>query len=208
MPFFGRNRCFATGFTRLFCSVEESISKNDRLQLASFLKTTNRVEHLTLAVTGSHRVDMSLSNDQMKPAEQVKILLIKGHLAVTDVNLNLPIRVEYGWNCDDFSLAVPSGFSASRYRRFDGENLAIYEGDSVITLPLCFRVIPNPASPSIVANTSLPLREPELDKESAEVLDPSEKIPSVMNNLTNTTATDETNSSSNYWTVWQSNNSK
>jgi hypothetical protein len=202
MPYFGRNKCLATGFTRLFCPIEESISMNDRLQLSPYLKTTNRVEHLTIAVTGSRRVDISLSNSQMRPAEQVKILLLRGHLVVTDINLDLPIRVEYGWNCNEYGLVVPAGFSATRYRRFDGENLAIYEGNSVITLPTCFKVIPNSIS-SIPASTVPPA---ELESDEELPIGSNSKI-IIDLNATNTTIDDEQNIITNYWNILRSDNS-
>lgn len=211
MPYFGRNKCFATGFTRLFCSIEEPITKDERLELFPFLKTTNHVEHLTLAVTGGHHVEMSLSNDQTRPAEQVKILLIQGHLVVTDINLNLPMRVEYGWNCNDFSLAVPAGFSATRYRRFDGENLAVYEGNNVITLPSCFRVI-SVLSPMPSANASstpdLSLIELDSDEDQAEFLD-QQKPEIVINlNMTDPVTEEEQSVSSNFWDIFRNRNSK
>ncbi|UJR28012.1 hypothetical protein I4U23_009271 [Adineta vaga] len=173
MSFLGRNRCLATGFTRLFCPVEESISTDEILLLSPYVQPTNRVEHLTVAVTGGRHIEMALSNRQLSPAQQVKILLLQGHLAVTDINLNLSIRVEYGWNCNDFSLSVPAGFSATRYRRFDGENLPLYEGNSVVTLPICFRVISNGGQVAAIQNAPLvqsppsgphpgnPIEEPE-----------------------------------------------
>lgn len=211
MPYFGLNKCLATGFTRLFCPIEESISKDDRLLLSPYLKTTNRVEHLTVAVTGSRHVQMSLNNFQMRPAEQVKILLIRGHLAVTDINLDVPIRVEYGWDCNEYSLAVPAGFSATRYRRFDGENLANYEGNSVITLPTCFKVIPNSAQ--VISSTppsSLPVTEPEPEPEPDEniIIESDAKIISDLNE-TNTiiTTNDEQNMISNYWNIFRNDNS-
>ncbi len=224
MPYFGRNKCLATGFTRLFCPIEENISIDDRLQLSPYLKTTNHVEHLTLAVTGGRHVDMSLSNDQTRPAEQIKILLLQGHLTVTDINLNLPIRVEYGWNCDDFSLAVPAGFSATRYRRFDGENFAIYEGNSVITLPSCFRVIPvlgQLLSP-ILSNTVIPpIVEHESDEEpvtitnsakpemviDSNITNPANSEILIDLNITNSITEDEQNVTSNFWNILRNKNS-
>jgi hypothetical protein len=212
MPYFGLNKCLATGFTRLFCAIEENISKDDRLQFSPYLKTTNHVEHLTVAVTGGHHVYMSLSNDQTRPAEQIKILLLKGHLAVTDINLNLPIRVEYGWNCAEFSLAVPAGFSATRYRRFDGENLAIYEGNSVITLPSCFRVIPIAAKPvtPIVSNTLPPPvvhLEPEEEEEPVVIIDPTKPEITIDFNITDPAIEDEKNVGSSFWNIFRNKNS-
>jgi len=218
MPYFGRNKCFAAGFTRLFCPIEEYISKNDRLQLSPYLKTTNRVEHLTLAVTGGRHISISLNNDQIKPAEQVKILLLQGHLAVTDINLNLPIRVEYGSNCEDFSLIVPAGFSATRYRRFDGENFSIYEGNSLITLPSCFRVIPT----SIESNAVHPPHEKwESDKVQiiitnqtrSEILIDLNRTSSIKEeiiidlNITNPTIEDDPNVISSFWDIFKNKNS-
>ncbi|CAF0899243.1 unnamed protein product [Adineta steineri] len=186
MPYLGRNKCLATGFTRLFCPIEENISMDDTLQLPLYLKTTNRVEHLTVAVTrGGRQIQMSLSNRQMIPAEQVKIILVQGHLVVTDINLHLNIRVEYGWDCEDFSLAVPAGFSATRYRRFDAENVAGSEGNNVITLPSCFRVIPNsvkiPATTIISArlpssSSSTPPSEPDIYADEELEWDENEAI--------------------------------
>lgn len=143
MSFFGANRCFASGFTRLFCPIEESVSTDEGLRLSPYVQEANRVEHLTVALTGGRQVDMVLSNRQLAPAERAKVLLLQGHLSVTDVNQHLFIRVEYGWNCKDYSLTVPAGISTTRYRRFDGEDGAIYEGNNVVTLPSCFKVIPN-----------------------------------------------------------------
>ncbi|CAF0811669.1 unnamed protein product [Adineta steineri] len=224
MPYLGRNKCLATGFTRLFCPIEENISMDDTLQLPLYLKTTNRVEHLTVAVTrGGRQIQMSLSNRQMIPAEQVKIILIQGHLAVTDINLNLSIRVEYGWNCDDFSLAVPAGFSATRYRRFDGDNLAVTEGNNVITLPGCFKVIPNlvkvPATTIISAllpsgSASASQSEADVDTVDEKESDENEIITSdiekphiqVDSDLKNTTNDREQNVISNYWNYLRNNN--
>jgi len=212
MPYFGLNKCLATGFTRLFCAIEENISKDDRLQLSPYLKTTNHVEHLTVAVTGGHHVYMSLSNEQTRPAEQIKILLLQGHLAVTDINLDLPIRVEYGWDCARFSLAVPAGFSATRYRRFDGENLAIYEGNSVITLPSCFRVIPIPAQPvAPIASNTLPLPvvelKPEEEEESVIITDPTKPEIIIDLNITDPTIEDEQYVKSSFWDIFRNKNS-
>jgi hypothetical protein len=210
MPYFGRNRCLATGFTRLFCPIEEHVSKDDRLQLSPYLKTTNRVEHLTLAVTGGRHVDISFSNDQTRPAEQIKILLLQGHLAVTDINLNLPIRVEYGWNCDDFSLAVPAGFSATRYRRFDGEKFSMYEGNSVITLPSCFRVIPIAASelsPILSSTLNPPIVELESDEEQAIITNPTKPEIVIDLNITNSTTEEEESAASNFWDIFRNKNS-
>lgn len=142
MPYFGRNKCLASGFTHLFCPIEENIFSEDRLQLSPYLKTTNHVDHLTIAVTGGQHIQVVFSNDQIRPAKQVKVLLLQGHLTVTDTNENLPIRVEYGWDCEKFGLIVPAGLSATRYRRFDKDNRNIYEGNILIDLPPCFRVIP------------------------------------------------------------------
>jgi hypothetical protein len=210
MPYFGLNKCLATGFTRLFCPVEEHISMDDHLQLSPYLRTTNRVEHLTLAVTGSRNVAMSLSNRQMRPAEQVKILLIRGHLAVTDINLELPIRVEYGWNCADYSLAVLAGFSATRYRRFDGQNLSIYEGDSVINLPPCFKVIPtaNSAQKSLTDIKNTSHVEPESDEEPVKVINPVEEKITIDLSLSNTTTEVQQSFISNYWNILRSDYSK
>lgn len=210
MPYFGRNKCYTTGFTRLFCTIEESITKDDHLQLSPYLKTTNRVEHLTLAVTGNRHVEISLNNDQTRPAEQVKILLIKGHLVVTDINLNLPMRVEYGWNCNDFSLTVPAGFSATRYRRFDGENLAIFEGNNVITLPSCFRVIPNPAQAVTNPGSSThvaPLIELDSDEEKVILTDPSKPEILIDLNMTNPIVDEEGNATINFWNIFRNKNS-
>ncbi|CAF0817157.1 unnamed protein product [Rotaria sordida] len=205
MSYFGRNKCFATGFTRLFCPIEESISLDDRLQLSSYFNTTNKVERLTIAVTGGRHIDMFLSNDQMTPAEQVKILLLQGHLIVADINTNLPIRVEYGWNCDDFSLVVPAGFSATRYRRFDGENLAIYEGNSIVPLPRCFRVIPNlvqiPSS-SITSTLSSSTIDVKSDEKQIITSSLSEIKIIIQLNLTNITKDNQQNTSSNYWNIF------
>ena len=143
MPYFDRNKCLASGFTNLFCPIEENISTEDRLELSPYSKNTNQVDHLTIAVTGGRQVQIAFSNDQIRPAKQVKVLLLQGHLTVTDINQNLSIRVEYGRNCNEFGLTVPAGFSATRYRRFDGDNPNIYEENSLIDLPPCFRVIPN-----------------------------------------------------------------
>ena len=143
MPYFDRNKCLASGFTNLFCPIEENISTEDRLELSPYSKNTNQVAHLTIAVTGGRQVQIAFSNDQIRPAKQVKVLLLQGHLTVTDINQNLSIRVEYGRNCNEFGLTVPAGFSATRYRRFDGDNPNIYEENSLIDLPPCFRVIPN-----------------------------------------------------------------
>ncbi len=224
MPYFGRNRCFAAGFTRLFCPIEEHISSDDRLELSPYLKVTNRVEHLTLAVTGGRHVVMSLNNDQMRPAEQVKILLLQGHLIVTDINLNLSIRVEYGWNCNDFSLIVQAGFSATRYRRFDGENFAIYEGNSLVTLPSCFRVIPNSSQvvSSIQSNTDhVSLEKSESDK--AKIISTNQTRSEILIdlnitnstkeemfidlNITNPTIEDDPNVISNFWDIFHNQNS-
>jgi hypothetical protein len=165
MPYFGRNRCFATGFTRFFCPIEENISTDDRLELSPYLPSTNRVEHLTIAVTGDRRVDMSLSNDQMRPAERVKILLLQGDLVITDANQYLPVRVEHGSNCDSFSLVVPSGYSNTRYRFFDGQHLANYKENGLIELPTCFRVIPNSAQ--VITSNVSHLKSASNDKETS-----------------------------------------
>ncbi|CAF2345144.1 unnamed protein product [Rotaria sp. Silwood2] len=202
MPYFGQNKCFATGFTRLFCPIERSISLDDRLQLSPYFKTTNYVERLTIAVTGGRHVQMFLSNDQMTPAQQVKILLLQGHLVVTDINTNLPIRVEYGWNCDDFSLVTSIGFSATRYRRFDGENLAIYERNSIVPLPRCFRVVSNlvkiPSSSIMISTLNSSIIDLKSNEKQIINLNLSE-INIINNlNLTNTTINNQQNILSNY----------
>ena len=203
MPFFGRNPCYATGFTRLFCPIVQNIDKDDVLELSPYLQSNNSVEHLTLAVTGGRLVDVSLSNVQMRPAKQVKILLLQGHLVVTDINLNLHIRVEYGSNCDDFSLAVPAGFSATRYRRFDSETLSVQEGDSFIDLPRCFRLIPNFTARPISLEDEI---SDLVDEESIE-----EEIPSGNNtdpSNSNITSEDQDSTTGNYLYFWRNNNSK
>jgi len=206
MPYFGINKCLATGFTRLFCPIEEHVSMDDRLHLSPYLRTTNRVEHLTIAVTGNRQVQMSLSNAQMRPAEQVKILLLQGHLAVTDINLDLPIRVEYGWNCKVYSLAVPAGFSATRYRRFDGENLSVYEGNNVITLPPCFKVIPNANSPQASSSEIKNVSHVELESNDELINQTNPKIIIDLSS-SNTTTDDEQNSVSTFWDKLLMNNS-
>jgi hypothetical protein len=153
--YIGRNRCYATGFTRLFCPITENIGEGDRLELSPYISSNNVVEHLTLAVTGGHHTDMSLSNAQMQPAKRVKILLLLGHLVVTDINLDMHIRVEYGWDCDEFSLSVPAGFSATRYRRFDGGTFTSPNRDRFIDLPRCFRLISNSLEQSIQSRESM-----------------------------------------------------
>ncbi len=209
MPYIGLNKCLATGFTRLFCPIEENISKDDRLQLPPYLKTTNRVEHLTIAVTGGRYIDMSLNNEQTRPAEQIKILLLQGHLTVTDINLNLPIRVEYGWNCADFSLTVPAGFSATRYRRFDGENFVIYEGNSVIKLPSCFRVIPSltPIESSTLSST-LSLIESVTDVEPEIITNPAKPEIVIDLNITDTIIENDPTVVAKFGDVFRNKNSK
>ena len=192
MPFFGRNKCLASGFTHLFCPIEESVSSEDRLQLSPYLKTTNHVDHLTIAVTGGHHVQIFFSNDQIRPAKRVKVLLLQGHLTVTDTNENLPIRVEYGWDCEEFGLIVPAGLSATRYRRFDRDNRNIYEGNILIDLPPCFRVIPNIVSGNSkiqsnvvvlppVKTESDKARIPDIDAPKSEIIVDSH-VPEVKNN--------------------------
>ncbi|CAF3403417.1 unnamed protein product [Rotaria sp. Silwood1] len=203
MPYFGQNKCFATGFTRLFCPIEQSILLNDRLQLLSYSKTTNSVERLTIAVTGGRHIHMFLRNDQMTPAQQVKILLLQGHLVVTDINVNLPIRVEYGWNCDDFSLSVPIGSSTTRYRRFDGENSVIYEGKSIVPLPDCFRLVSNvikiPSSSIITSTLSSSTIDLKFDEKQIIISDLSETNIIINLNQTNTTIDNQQNILSHYW---------
>lgn len=186
MPYFGRNKCLASGFTRLFCPIEEDISTEERLQLSPYLKTSNQVEHLTMAVTGGRLVQIAFSNDQIKPAKQAKILLLQGHLTVTDINQNLPIRVEYGRNCNEFGLVVPAGFSATRYRRFDGDNLNIYEGNSLIDLPPCFRVIRNkiPVDANAQANVVERPSSEKIEQDKVLVPRPVPEKPEIRLNLT------------------------
>ena len=209
MPYFGLNKCLATGFTRLFCAIEEHITMDDRLNLSPYLRTTNRVEHLTIATVGNRNVEMSLNNGQMRPADRVKILLLQGHLTVTDINLELHIRVEYGWNCNDYSLVVPAGLSATRYRRFDAENLAVYEGNNIINLPPCFRVIPNsnsaPESLTDTKNTSHV--ETESAEESLTALNQTDPEITIDLSSSNTTTNDEQSFISKYWNMLLNNNS-
>ncbi|CAF1665228.1 unnamed protein product, partial [Adineta ricciae] len=129
------------------------------------------------------------------------------------------IRVEYGWNCKDFSLAVPAGFSATRYRRFDGENLAIFESNSVVTLPSCFKVIPNgaQAAAALLRNTlesttlpSPPAPQP-VDPAEEYQFDDDDDLPTVVKpeiinglNAANTTIVDledEENFVAHYWNI-------
>jgi hypothetical protein len=209
MPYFGLNKCLATGFTRLFCVIEEHITMDDRLNLSPYLRTTNRVEHLTIATIGNRHVEMSLNNAQMRPAERVKILLLQGHLTVTDINTVLHIRVEYGWNCKDYSIVAPAGMVATKYRRFDAENAEAYEGNSVINLPSCFKVLTNSNS----AQESLPDTkntshvETKLAEESLTPL--NQTYPKIISDLSssNTTTNDEQSFISNYWNMLRSDNS-
>lgn len=213
MPHFGINKCLATGFTRLFCAIDENISNDDRLELSLYVKTTNQVEHLTIAVTGGRRINMAIRNEQTRPAEQIKILLLQGHLAVTDINDNLPIRVEYGSDCNEFSLSVPEGFSATRYRRFDGDNLVIYEGSSVVKLPLCFRVIPsgNPPAALGLQPTSTVL-SPIVELESNQnqpIVHPSfnDTEIDIILNITENVVDDSSTASRSIWDLFKSRNS-
>ena len=209
MPHFGLNRCYATGFTRLFCAIEENIANEDRLQLSPYLKSTNKIEHLTIAVTGGRRVDMALSNEQTRPAEQVKVILLQGHLTVTDINDNLPIRVEYGSDCDEFSLSVPEGFSATRYRRFDGENLVVYEGSSVVKLPLCFRVIPM----AVVSQSSSTVPAPVIELDSSDVQQIVDTAPlndteiDIILNITENVTDEQSTGNKSIWDLFKNKNS-
>jgi len=139
---FGKNPCFATGFTNLFCPIDINVESDDRLELSVQLSANPHVDHLTLAATGGEYVTMSLSNRQTHPAARVKILVLQGHLVVTDVNRDLQIRVEYGSNCDEFSLVVPDVLTATRYRRFNGEAFVFVDGNRFVDLPRCFKLIP------------------------------------------------------------------
>ena len=201
MSSFGKNKCLATGFTRLFCSIEDNISKNDYLKLSPYLKQINYLEHLTVAVTGSHHIYMSLSNNQMKPAKQVKILLLQGHLTVTDINPNLPIRVEYGSNCDDFSLIAPAGLTATRYRRFDDDSSTMHGENNTFLLPPCFRVIPSSVEilSSIKTTTQLSSSIESKSDEKSIVKSNSTEFKIIMYlNITNTTIDIQQNNTSNY----------
>ena len=140
MPFFGRNPCLSTGFDRLFCPITENIESIDSLMISPYISGDNRVEHLTLAVIDNDKVVMQLSNQQLARAEQVKILLTKGHLVYDQINKDRLIRVEYGWSCSMYSLVVPSGVSTTLYRRFDGETALPRDAKGRITLPPCFRL--------------------------------------------------------------------
>lgn len=212
MPYFGLNKCLAAGFTRLFCTIEENISIDDRLRLSPYLKTTNQVEHLTVTVTGGRRVDMAIANDQTRPAEQIKILLLQGHLTVTDINDNLPIRVEYGSDCNEYSLSVPEGFSATRYRRFDGNNLVTYVGSGEVQLPPCFRVLPAaiPVIPSKLSSTiQSPLPELESEvKHEITTAHPSDSEISIEFNITNVLLEDAPDIGNQFWEIFKDKNSK
>ncbi|CAM4756573.1 unnamed protein product [Rotaria magnacalcarata] len=204
MSHFGRNKCFAQGFTRLFCSIEEGISSDDRLELPSYVQMEAYVERLTIAVTGSRQVAMSLSNDQMRPAKQVKILLLRGHLLVTDINIDLPILVEYGSNCDDYSLVVPEGFSTTRYRRFDSDNSPMSLRNRAIVVPSCFQIIPNLAqvllSLSFRKSTLLPstIQSKSDEKQIAIISDSTESTITLDLNLTNDY---QESNKTNYWNI-------
>ncbi|CAF3257993.1 unnamed protein product [Rotaria socialis] len=207
MSHFGQNKCFATGFTRLFCPIEESILSDDRLELPSYVQMEAYVERLTIAVTGSRQVAMSLSNDQMRPAKQVKILLLRGYLLVTDINIDLPILVEYGSNCDDYGLVVPDGFSTTRYRHFDSENTPISLRNRAIDAPSCFQVIPNLAQVLLSlsfrksALLSSTIQSKSDEKQIAIVSDSTESTITLDLNLTNVTNDYQEISKTNYWNI-------
>ena len=206
---FGRNRCFATGFTRLFCPIDENIRSDDALDLSSYVASSNRVEHLTVAVTGGRQVTMSLSNNQMRPAEQVKILLLQGHLEITSVNENLNMRVEYGSNCADFSVLVSDIMSVTRYHQFDEEIVMAYGKDDKKLLPACFRVIPSriPApqasivdrEPFIVADRSEPI---DFEQYTLELDEHPDELP------TNLTRDAEASTASAFWDTLSTDNSR
>lgn len=184
----------------------QSITNEDALRLSAYVPSQKDVEHLTLAVTGGRDVELSLSNAQMRPAEHVKILLLQGHLVVTDVNLDLHIRVEFGWNCDDFSLAVPSGFSATRYRQFDSETLGMKEGDHFIDLPHCFRLIKNfVAKPIPLANNVSDLMDSESSKHAASVEEQISNEDISGESQSNSTSEIQESATVNYWNFWQNN---
>lgn len=208
---FGINKCFATGFTRLFCSIEQGISQDDRLEISLYSTTTNYVEHLTVAVTGGRQVLMSLSNDQMNPAQQIKILLLQGYLVITDINDRLPIRIEYGWNCDDFNLVVPSGFTTTRFYRFYDENVASHQGSRGIALPPCFRVVGGllqVLSSSIKTTTDRFTKlQPNSNQQQNKPLDIIESTNINEFNSTNTTIDDQRTFRPSYWDYFTENNS-